>query len=37
MNPTYERSARDSEDHYLIWNCAQNILYPEFYQTWHHS
>jgi HEAT repeat protein len=27
----------DSEDYDLIWNCAQNMPYPEFYQAWHHS
>ena len=27
----------DSEDYDLIWNCAQNMPYPEFYQAWYHS
>jgi hypothetical protein len=27
---------RFSECYKLIWNCAKNLPYPEFYQAWHH-
>ncbi|MCT7957164.1 HEAT repeat domain-containing protein [Laspinema palackyanum] len=27
---------RFKECYKLIWNCAENLPYPEFYQAWHH-
>ncbi|QIZ71430.1 NACHT domain-containing protein [Oxynema aestuarii] len=27
---------RFDECYKLIWNCAENLPYPEFYQAWHH-
>jgi hypothetical protein len=31
-----ENDLKDSENCYkVIWNCAQNMTYPEFYQAWH--
>ncbi|WP_168653602.1 MULTISPECIES: hypothetical protein [unclassified Dolichospermum] len=37
MVQALRRYKLDSEDYDSIWNCAQNMPYPEFYQAWHHS
>ena len=26
---------KDFDRYELIWHCAQNITYPDFYQAWH--
>ncbi|WP_375340846.1 hypothetical protein, partial [Oxynema sp. CENA135] len=27
--------AENFTNYNLIWNCAENLLYPPFYQAWH--
>ncbi|MFB2974177.1 hypothetical protein ACE1CD_34875 [Aerosakkonema sp. BLCC-F183] len=27
----------DEEFYKLLWKCAQNLTYPEFYTAWHHQ
>jgi HEAT repeat protein/DNA-binding XRE family transcriptional regulator len=38
---SYETSANDSKRfdacYKVIWHCAQNMSYPDFYQAWHNS
>jgi hypothetical protein len=29
-------STRSSKSYEVIWHCAKNMPYPEFYQAWHH-
>ncbi|MEG4346561.1 hypothetical protein QUB70_25270 [Microcoleus sp. A003_D6] len=26
---------RNERCHEIIWECAENMTYPEFYQAWH--
>jgi HEAT repeat protein len=35
---TYKNDVQRFQDCYkLIWHCAQNMSYPDFYQAWHNS
>jgi HEAT repeat protein len=35
---TYENDSRRYRDCYsVIWHCAQNLPYPDFYQAWHQT
>jgi hypothetical protein len=37
-NKAHENDFERYRDCYeVIWNCAQNLPYPNFYQAWHHS
>ncbi|WP_333291634.1 HEAT repeat domain-containing protein [Microcoleus sp. B4-C2] len=37
-NTTYETNYDLHKNSYeIIWNCAQNLPYPTFYQAWHHQ
>ena len=37
-NTTYETNFDLYKDCFeIIWNCAQNLPYPTFYQAWHHQ
>ncbi len=37
-NTTYETNFKRYKKCYeIIWNCAQNLPYPIFYQAWHHQ
>ena len=37
-NEVYENNSNLFENCYkLLWQCAQNLPYPKFYQAWHHN